>query len=145
MPSYDRDIIGTGRFPWTGRMKTMKRFIVLSWCVAACHGAVAQAASDGPRRTPFTAADKAYAISLVKKIRANVTYDDKSDHVGNPRVVYRVLMLPTGDIVSVDRVASSGIPDFDAAVEKGIRKSSPLPTREDGKAEHAVVIEYSLK
>ncbi|MCS0630306.1 TonB C-terminal domain-containing protein [Telluria mixta] len=140
MRTNDRDIDSAG-----GRIKMMKRLFVLSWSLAAFHGAVAQTASDRPRGTPFTAADSAYVIRVVKKIRANVTYDDRSNQVGNPRVVYRVLMLPTGEVMSVDRTASSGIPDFDLAVQKGIWKSSPLPTREDGEVEHAFVIEYSLK
>jgi colicin import membrane protein len=123
----------------------MKRLIVLFWSLAAFHGADAQTTVESPRRTPFTAADKAYVIRVVKKIRSNVTYDDRSDGIGNPRVVYRVLMLPTGEIMSVDRLTSSGIPDFDLAVQKGIWTSSPLPKREDGEVEHAFVIEYSLK
>jgi colicin import membrane protein len=42
-------------------------------------------------------------------------------------------------------VRSSGLPDFDSAVQRGIWKASPLPKRRDGKVEHALVVEYWMK
>jgi len=89
-----------------------------------------------------TEADKAYVASVIKKIRSNVTYRAPAQSAENPRVVFRVIQLPSGEVVSVTQVLSSGIPAFDDAVERGIRRASPLPKRRDGSVEHELVIEY---
>lgn len=128
--------------------ETMKRLIVLSWGLATFHVAVAQTAYESPERPSLTGAgepdvnvmkkivtgtEESYVTRVMKKIRSNVAYDDRTDHSGNPRVVYRVLLLPGGEVMSVDRILSSGVEDFDMAVQKGILNASPLPTRNDGK------------
>ena len=41
--------------------------------------------------------------------------------------VYRVVQLPTGEVLKVDLVRSSGHDRYDAATEKAIHASSPLP------------------
>jgi colicin import membrane protein len=123
----------------------MKNPAFLFWSMMAFHGAVAQVAPVNAGSRSLTAADKAYVTAIINKIRANVAYDDPSHGSDNPRVIYRVLLLPTGEVMSVDRVFESGTPDFDMAVQKGIWRASPLPKRSDGQVEHAIVIEYSLQ
>ena len=123
----------------------MKQTLIFALSVVAFHSAAAQTGTANPRSRSLTAADKAYVISVREKIRSNVAYADPSDGNDNPKVTYRVLLLPTGEIMSVDRLHSSGVPDFDAAVQRGIWRASPLPKRSDGEVEHALVIEYSLK
>ena len=49
------------------------------------------------------------------------------DLPGNPEVVFNVVQLPSGDVISVKLAKSSGIPAYDAAVERAIIRSSPLP------------------
>jgi len=109
------------------------------------YDAAAQTTGANPTQRSSTAADKAYSVDIKNKLRSNVAYDDRSDGVENPSVVYLVHLLPTGDVMSVDRVRSSGLPDFDSAVQRGIWKASPLPKRRDGKVEHALVVEYWMK
>jgi colicin import membrane protein len=46
---------------------------------------------------------------------------------GNPEVVFRVTQLPTGEIMRVELIKSSGYVPLDDAVERAILKSSPLP------------------
>ena len=41
--------------------------------------------------------------------------------------MFRVVQLPTGEIIEVTLVKSSGLRAYDDAVERAIRKSSPLP------------------
>jgi colicin import membrane protein len=53
--------------------------------------------------------------------------------------------LPTGEIISVKLVKSSGIAAFDDAVEKGILKSSPLPKKKNGTVERTLEIAFSMK
>ena len=123
----------------------MKNLVFLFWSMMALDGAVAQVAPVDVGSRSLTAAEKAYVTAVINKIRANVAYDDPSHGSDNPRVIYRVLLLPTGELISVDRVLESGTPDFDMAVQKGIWRASPLPKRSDGQVEHAIVIEYSLQ
>ncbi|HEV3010450.1 MAG TPA: energy transducer TonB [Burkholderiales bacterium] len=49
------------------------------------------------------------------------------DLQGNPAAVFDVIQLPTGEVLSIRLVKSSGNAAYDAAVERAILKSSPLP------------------
>ena len=49
------------------------------------------------------------------------------DIQGNPEAIFLVAQLPTGDVLTIKLVKSSGNPAYDAAVERAILKSSPLP------------------
>jgi len=50
-----------------------------------------------------------------------------ADLQGNPRAVFLVVQLPTGEVLSTRLVRSSGNAAYDTAVERAILKSSPLP------------------
>ncbi len=50
---------------------------------------------------------------------------------GNPEVVYKVDVLPTGEITKIKLVKSSGNAAYDRSIEKAIEKSSPLPVPPD--------------
>jgi colicin import membrane protein len=52
------------------------------------------------------------------------------DLQGNPEAIFDVIQLPTGEVLSVKLAKSSGNPAYDAAVERAILKSSPLPLPE---------------
>jgi len=49
------------------------------------------------------------------------------DLKGNPEAIFKVVQLPTGEVLDVKLVRSSGIRAYDQAVERAILKSSPLP------------------
>ncbi len=49
------------------------------------------------------------------------------DLQGNPEAVFNVVQLPTGEIISVRLIKSSGNALYDEAVERAILKASPLP------------------
>ncbi|HZV64441.1 MAG TPA: energy transducer TonB, partial [Telluria sp.] len=72
-------------------------------------------------------------------------YAGDTELPGNPRAVFRVEELPTGEIISVKMTKSSGVPAFDDAVEKGINKSTPLPKKKDGTVERTLEIGFSMK
>ena len=59
--------------------------------------------------------------------------------------MYKITQLPTGEIISVQKVKSSGIPAYDDAVEKAIQKSSPLPRKKDGSVEREIEPGFNLK
>lgn len=89
--------------------------------------------------------DASYQAALTAKIKSTTTYAGSTEVPGNPRAEFRIEQLPTGEIISVKKVKSSGVPSFDDAVEKGIIKSSPLPKKKDGTVERSVLIGFSMK
>jgi len=70
-------------------------------------------------------ADAAYIGKLKGKIKGNVVLPP--DIAGNPEAIFDVVQLPTGEVMSVRLRKSSGHKAYDAAVERAILKSSPLP------------------
>lgn len=53
------------------------------------------------------------------------------DVVGNPQAEFEVFLIPTGEVLNVKLSRSSGNPAYDNAVERAIRKASPLPLPTD--------------
>lgn len=89
--------------------------------------------------------DSGYTASITAKVKSNTTFLGSTDVPGNPRAVFKVEQLPTGEIISVRKIKSSGVASFDDAVEKGIIKSSPLPKKKDGTVERTLEIGFSMK
>jgi colicin import membrane protein len=89
--------------------------------------------------------DAGYDAALRAKIKSNTTFLGSTDVAGNPKASFQVEQLPTGDIISVRMIKSSGVPAFDRAVENGIHKSSPLPKKKDGTVERTLVVDFSMK
>jgi colicin import membrane protein len=77
--------------------------------------------------TPPAAAlpDAGYIDKIRTKIKTNII--PPSDIKGNPGVVFSIVQLPTGEVISVRLVKTSGNALLDSAVERAILKSSPLP------------------
>lgn len=89
--------------------------------------------------------DSGYEAAIRAKIKSNTTYPGSTDEPGNPKASFRVEQLPTGEILSVTKIKSSGVPSFDDAVERGIHKSTPLPKKKDGTVERTLVVDFSMK
>ncbi|MBP9217739.1 MAG: TonB C-terminal domain-containing protein [Sterolibacterium sp.] len=73
-------------------------------------------------------------IDYVGKIRARIRSNIilPPDIKGNPEAIFEVVQFPSGEILSVHLKKSSGHAAYDAAVERAIHKSSPLPKPESG-------------
>ena len=89
--------------------------------------------------------DTGYLASITSKIKSTTSYAGSTDVAGNPRAVFKVEELPTGEIISVKLIKSSGIAGFDEAVERGINKASPLPKKKDGTVARTVEVAFSMK
>lgn len=89
--------------------------------------------------------DAGYVARLTALIKSNTNFTGSTDVPGNPKAVFKVEQLPTGEILSVRLTKSSGVPQFDEAVERGINKSSPLPKKKDGTVERNLVVNFSMK
>jgi colicin import membrane protein len=88
--------------------------------------------------------DSGYVAAITAKIKSNIAYGG-GDVAGNPRAEFKIEQLPTGEIISVRKIKSSGIPAYDMAVEAAIAKSSPLPKKKDGSVEREITAGFNMK
>jgi colicin import membrane protein len=72
---------------------------------------------------------ESYATKIRNKIRGNIVLPPGIQ--GNPEAIFDVNQLPSGEVLSVRLKRSSGNPVLDEAIERAIRKSSPLPKPDD--------------
>jgi colicin import membrane protein len=70
-----------------------------------------------------------YRARIGAKIRQRVVLPPELR--GNPEATYEVSLLPGGEVVEVRLRKSSGIPTYDAAVERAILAAQPLPVPDD--------------
>lgn len=70
-----------------------------------------------------------YSERIRAKIRGNIVLPP--DIKGNPSAVFKVVQLPSGEVMAVQLTKGSGHAGYDAAVERAILKSSPLPRPDD--------------
>jgi len=102
----------------------------------AAAGSVGQAArSTAPRL------DDGYKAALVTRIRSFLNHPGQEDI----EAVYTITQLPSGEVLGVRRVKSSGVPAYDTAIESAIRNASPLPKRKDGTVEREITATFKLK
>ncbi len=66
-----------------------------------------------------------YAAKIRSKVRGNIMLPPNLH--GNPEAVFMVDQLPGGEVLEVRLKRTSGNSSLDAAIERAIRKSSPLP------------------
>lgn len=93
---------------------------------------LARAKADAQAQAQRTARDRAmasYVDRLRGKVRGNLVQPPNLK--GNPSARFVVTQLPNGDVLDVRLKKPSGNPLYDDAVERAIRKSSPLPLPDD--------------
>jgi colicin import membrane protein len=88
---------------------------------------IARQQADAARQaaTARTKALNEYIARIQAKVRSNWILP--ADIQGNPEAIFDVVQLPTGEVLTIRLVKSSGNAAYDAAVERAILKSSPLP------------------
>jgi colicin import membrane protein len=79
-----------------------------------------------------------YTDRIRAKIRGNIVLPPELK--GNPSAVFDVVQLPSGEVISAKLVKGSGHAGYDAAVERAILKSSPLP-----RPDEAALFERNLR
>ena len=93
------------------------------------HMANAAAAEAEQRASASRRGLESYATKIRIKVRSNIALPPSIQ--GNPEAVFEVDQLPSREILSIKLKRSSGNPALDSAVERAIRKSSPLPPPDD--------------
>lgn len=102
-----------------------------------------QKMNDQSTSAASSASAKAQAawIDKVKaKIKGNIVLPP--DIKGNPEAVFDVVQLPTGEVLNLKLKKSSGVAVLDAAIERAVLKSSPLPRPDAG---YTAPREFELK
>ncbi len=86
--------------------------------------------------------DGGYQAAIRAKIKSNLVYGTVDDTL---RATYQITQLPTGEIIGVRKMKSSGSAAYDSAIENAIAKSSPLPKKKDGTVEREFVADFNMK
>ncbi len=100
-------------------------------------------ASEGAEIGAKTGVDADYTALIQARIRARITYADRAP--GNPEAIVIVDQLPSGEITQVKLSKSSGIPTWDAAVQRAIWAASPLPKKKDGTVARTLELRFRPK
>jgi colicin import membrane protein len=102
----------------------------------------AEAQAAGKRQAELSRLVGQHRDLISAKVRGNTRLPDALK--GNPEVRLLVKLLPTGEVTEVRLLKSSGNSAYDEAVERAIRKSSPLPLPAERDARAAFVPELVL-
>jgi len=79
--------------------------------------------------TGSTSGLEAYTENIRKAVRQHIVLPTNIS--GNPEVVVGVTQLPSGEVLAIRIVASSGSASLDSAVVRAVQKASPLPRPDD--------------
>lgn len=104
-------------------------------------GSAAAGSTGTAARSTAPRLDDGYKAKIVTRIRSFLHYPGQED----VEAVYTITQLPTGEVLNVRRVKSSGVPAYDSAIENAIRDASPLPKRADGTVEREITATFKLK
>jgi len=88
------------------------------------------------------AGDASYAAQLVTLIRPRIVYAVPENTPASVYAEFQVELLPTGEILAVRKLKASGLPGYDEAVERAIRRTDPFPRKRDGTIDRTVIIRF---
>jgi colicin import membrane protein len=86
--------------------------------------------------------DPGYVGQLIGLIRPRIVYAVPDGTSPAIYAEFQVDLLPTGEILNVRRLKASGLPGYDEAVERAIRRTDPFPRKRDGTVERTVIIRF---
>jgi colicin import membrane protein len=86
--------------------------------------------------------DANYVAQLVALIKPRIVFAVPEGTSPQIYADFQVDLLPTGEILAVRLLKPSGLPGYDAAVERAIRRTDPFPRKRDGTVESTVIIRF---
>jgi len=86
--------------------------------------------------------DASYAGQLNALIRPRIIFAVPENTPASIYADFQVDLLPTGEILAVKKLKASGLPGYDEAVERAIRRTDPFPRKRDGTVERTVIIRF---
>jgi len=86
--------------------------------------------------------DGSYAAQLVSLIKPRIVFAVPDGTSPKIYAQVQVDLLPTGEILAVKVLKPSGLPGYDAAVERAIRRTDPFPRKRDGTIDRTITIDF---
>ncbi len=86
--------------------------------------------------------DPSYNALLVSLIKPRIVFAVPDGTSPQIYADFEVDLLPTGEILAVKLLKPSGLPGYDAAVERAIRHTDPFPRKRDGTVDRTVIIRF---
>jgi colicin import membrane protein len=86
--------------------------------------------------------DQSYAGLLAGIIKPRIVFAVPEGTSPSIYADFEVDLLPTGEILAVRLVKPSGLPGYDAAVERAIRRTDPFPRKPDGTVDRTVSMRF---
>lgn len=108
---------------------------------------LAQMAADRPTAATQpaasgTARDAEYRERLAALIRSRIVYAVPEGTSPSVYADVQVELLPSGEVVAIKVLKPSGLPGYDEAVERAIRRTDPFPRKPDGTVDRTIVIRF---
>lgn len=104
---------------------------------------LAQMAADRPAQPGAgSARDAEYRERLAALIRSRIVYPVPEGTSPSVYADVQVDLLPTGEVAAIKVVKPSGLPGYDEAVERAIRRTDPFPRKPDGTVDRTIVIRF---
>jgi colicin import membrane protein len=102
------------------------------------------AEASAPTPQPGTGRASADYISrLTALIKSRIVYNVPEGTPTSVHAEVQVELLPSGEVVGVRFLKESGLPGYDAAVERAIRRTDPFPRKPDGTVDRTIVIRFN--
>jgi colicin import membrane protein len=86
--------------------------------------------------------DPGYVAQLIGLIRPRILFAVPDGTSPDVFAEFEVDLLPTGGVLDVRRLKASGLPGYDEAVERAIRRISPFPVKRDGTVDRTVLLRF---
>jgi colicin import membrane protein len=100
-------------------------------------------ATVGPTPQPGTGrANADYIARLTALIKSRIVYVVPDGTSPAVHADVQVELLPSGEVVAIKFLKESGLPEYDAAVERAIRRTDPFPRKPDGTVDRTITIRF---
>lgn len=100
----------------------------------------APASAVGPASPGSRGTDAGWNAQIIACIRPHIAYSVPEHTSAEVAAEFRLELLPTGEQQSVHLIRASGLPGFDAAAERAIRRCDPIPRQKDGSVPRSFVL-----
>lgn len=96
-------------------------------------GATAAPAASGVRGT-----DSSYSARVIGCIQPHIVFTVPPGTPPTVSAEFRVELLPDASVAAVKLLRASGLPGYDAAAERAIRRCDPFPRKRDGSIDRVI-------
>jgi colicin import membrane protein len=98
--------------------------------------------TGAPQSGGGAARDADYRARLVALIKSRIVYAVPDGTSTSVYADVQVELLPTGEVTSIRFLKPSELPEYDAAVERAIRRTDPFPRKPDGTIDRTITIRF---